>query len=166
MNGASAGRARGFTLIELMVVVAVIAILATIVFPIYENYIRNVRRGDARTAALAVAMAQERFFTVNGRYNATPASIFQDPTSPYRGGNSEKGYYTYTIAPGLIDTSTPNTCNRTTATCNSVNQCFTVTVNPVGTLSQGSDGSCTRLCLDSSGQQRGERSGTLDMKCW
>jgi type IV pilus assembly protein PilE len=132
-----------------MMTVAVLAILATIAFPAYENLMRSVRRGDARGAAHAVALAQERFFTVAGRYSVTPASIF-DTSSALRGGASEKGYYTWAVAAGPSG-------NIATS--------FTVTVTPVAGRSQANDTYCTTLTLNSSGVQGGTASAS-EMKCW
>ncbi|CAG9176548.1 hypothetical protein LMG23992_03308 [Cupriavidus laharis] len=67
--------ANGFTLIELMVVVAIIAILAAIAYPSYTENVRTSRRTDAKTALLDLATRQERFFSMQNRYTANPADL-------------------------------------------------------------------------------------------
>lgn len=62
------GSDRGFTLIELMIVVAVIAIIAAIAYPSYMDYVRQSRRADATVALLELAQYMERYYTNNGRY--------------------------------------------------------------------------------------------------
>ncbi|AHE97288.1 pilus assembly protein [Thioalkalivibrio paradoxus ARh 1] len=62
--------ARGFTLIELMIVVVVVAILAAIAYPSYLDYIRKSKRADAHTALLRVQLEQEKFRVSNPAYAA------------------------------------------------------------------------------------------------
>lgn len=61
-------RARGFTLIELMIVVAIIGILAAIAYPSYTRYVREARRADAVAAITRVQLAQERYRANNPTY--------------------------------------------------------------------------------------------------
>ncbi len=69
LNGSlGAPRARGFTLIELMIVVAVIAILASIAYPSYQEYVRKARRGLAKADLVEYAQLAERSRTVNNTY--------------------------------------------------------------------------------------------------
>lgn len=64
---------RGFTLIELMIVVAVVAILSSIALPSYQEYVRRGYRAEARTALLQAAQWMERAATANGTYPLTAA---------------------------------------------------------------------------------------------
>lgn len=73
----------GFSLIELMIVVAIIAILAAIAIPAYDNYIRNAQRSDAMSALLDLQMAQERFRMSNPSYGILADLNFVDNSEFY-----------------------------------------------------------------------------------
>jgi type IV pilus assembly protein PilE len=63
----------GFTLIEVMIVVAIIAILASIALPAYNNHTRKARRAAGAACAAAVAQQAERYYTVNMKYTGFTA---------------------------------------------------------------------------------------------
>ena len=70
---------KGFTLIELMITVAIVGILAGIAYPSYQDSVRKSRRADAQGALLGFANAMERYFTVNNSYLGAPV----DGGTPY-----------------------------------------------------------------------------------
>ncbi|MDE1927568.1 MAG: type IV pilin protein [Burkholderiales bacterium] len=109
------GAARGFTLIELMVAVAVVGILAAIAYPSYLGQIQKSRRADARAALVAAAQALERFYSERSTYaGATLGSSGVYPAA------SQNGYYTLSItaqsAAGFTLAATP-TGNQASDAC-------------------------------------------------
>ena len=77
---------RGFTLIELMIVVAVVAILSAIAYPSYAEYVRRGHRADARAGLLQAAQWLERAATATGVY---PTAL---PTALTWSGDATKRY--------------------------------------------------------------------------
>lgn len=75
-------KTRGFTLIELMIVVAIIGILAAIAYPSYVNHITRSNRAAAQACLAEYAQLAERVYTTNLRYDAFPNAPVPDPANP------------------------------------------------------------------------------------
>ncbi len=88
-------RVRGFTLMELMIAVAVVGILASVAVPSYREHIAASRRTDAKAALLAVAQLMERTYTERGTYAGVTLGNRSTDIYP---ATSPQGYYTLSIA--------------------------------------------------------------------
>ena len=109
-RGGSRARMKGFTLIELMIVVAVVAILATIAYPSYQDAVRKARRSDGIEALTSLQLAQQRlrsscrFFAQNlGAANVCGADAASTTVNALN--TSPEGYYTIAIDDGTASTT-------------------------------------------------------------
>lgn len=95
---------QGFTLIELMIAVAIIAILSAIAFPAYKNYITHARRSEALAALNDAAARMERYYAQNNTYaTATLALLSLGSGSTY---NTPNNYYAVGISNPIPTTTT------------------------------------------------------------
>ncbi len=96
MSRLSIRRKKGFTIIELMIVVIIIALLVALAYPSYINYIRKAKRGEAQQLLLNWAINQEIFRSNNPEYATTgqlPAPTHDD----YTFALSDRTAATYTL---------------------------------------------------------------------
>ncbi len=135
---------KGLTLVELMVVVAVMAIIAAIAYPLYTNQTQKTRRADAKVALESVAMAQERFYSINGQYTGNLASL-QVSTELRTNSKSDQGYYDVSIGGLGAD-----------------NQAFTVTADADSGAAQARDTDCQTFTLN----HQGVKTATNTATCW
>ena len=84
---------RGFTLIELMIVVAVVGILAAVAYPSYQEYVRKAKRAEGRTALLELLQQQERYMTQNNSYKAFSDGDATVPFKTFSGDNKASAAY-------------------------------------------------------------------------
>jgi type IV pilus assembly protein PilE len=140
---------KGFTLIELMIVVAIVGILAAIAYPSYQEYSLRAGRADGKAKLMEIIQAQERFYSQNQRYTATldggGLGYAADPVI------SDEGRYSIAAA------ACGNGAGQVIANC------VTLTATPRG--AQAGDTQCANLTLDSRGERGRSGNGNLD-SCW
>lgn len=83
----------GFSLIEILIVLVIIAILVAVLTPAYQSYIRRGNRSDAIRSVLAMQVNQEKWRLHNTTYTGTVANISPTGTSA-----SIAGYYTLAVS--------------------------------------------------------------------
>ena len=157
-TSARLARHAGFTLVELMVVVAIATILLAVAVPSYLSYVRQSRRTEARTAVLDLAGREERFFSTNGAaYTATAAQLGYTALGVPVGS----GYYQLTVC-----VPANSNCTAGLAMPNPpVAPSYTVVATPVAGQSQVNDAQCTAFAVDSTGQQFATGTGGTAY-CW
>jgi len=140
----------GFTLLELMIVVAIVGLIASIAYPSYQAQVSKTRRSDCSGALMSLGNAMERFYTVNNTYQGaaagggnTGAPAIFSTTCPVDGGNP-----TYNLTIQAATTST-----------------YTVQAAPTGP--QAGD-QCGSFTLTNTGLKGivGAGMGTVWQDCW
>jgi type IV pilus assembly protein PilE len=96
-------KSHGFTLIELMIVVAIVGILAAIAYPSYQQYTRRAARAQAEATMMNIMQNEERYFTSNNTYIASGANTFAEWSDPSGPSASSKYGITY-AATGSLST--------------------------------------------------------------
>lgn len=132
----------GFTLIELMVVVSLIAVLGAIAYPNYNSYMKKSRRADAKVVLTKVADRQERYYIQNNSYSDDGTDLGFDAATAFE---SDEAYYTVTIS-----------------SLGSLRAGWTATAAAQGVQASDDDtsaGDCTSMTLDSTGLKTPEA-------CW
>jgi type IV pilus assembly protein PilE len=129
---------QGFTLVELLITVAIVAILATIALPSYFDFLQKSRRADAHSALTKLQLEQEnlrsncRFYAQGiGANNSCPDTATDSSTVTVQGNTTSRdGYYTIGIEAGSADGNS-----------------FTLVATPVAGGPQAADTSCASIKL-------------------
>lgn len=156
--------AGGFTLVELMVSIVVVAILISIAIPSYTTQIRKSRRTEAKTALLALAAREERYYSTNSAYTNDASRLGYDTASnvlfQYPVGSN---YYNISVCTGATGAAIPTACS-TSPTLSSTGATYLLQATPVSTGPQSKDTLCASFTVDNTGVQ--SSTGTQTTGCW
>lgn len=133
---------KGFTLMELMIVVAIIGIISAIAFPSYNSYMKKSRRADAKVGLSKLADKQERFYLQNNIYTTSFAATGLNTST-----TSDEGYYTFAV-------TSANTAG------------FTLSATAVASKAQANDTGCTVMTLSSTGARNPDGNPATEKDCW
>lgn len=131
---------RGFTLIELMIVIVIVGILVAVAVPAYTNYMQKSYRNDAKTALLDLASREEKFFSVNNQYSASATSLYGGSTAtfPMNVQSSSSAYYQLTaptVTAGSATTVASFTASAVPINSQTSDACGTYTITSTGVTS-------------------------------
>jgi type IV pilus assembly protein PilE len=133
----------GFSLLELLVAIAILAVLASIALPTYAEYVARSRRFEARAGLLEAAHWMERWRTERGRYD-DPANAGQPPAEfPWRQvPRAGEAYYTVSVVATATTYSITATAVRTMAG----DVCRSLSIDETGIRGFAGPGSTAELC--------------------
>ena len=135
---------RGFSLIEVLVCAAIIALLATVALSTYRGNVLRVRRADAQHALLQLQALQERHYFEHGRYAVSIAEL-GDPPPP---AVSREGWYALQVEP------------------RAGGEGYVVRARPVDGGAQQSDRSCESFAVDDTGMRMATGADDAPVRCW
>lgn len=152
---------KGFTLVELIIVVAIIGILASVVYPSYSGYVLRANRVDAKVALSSLAHLQERYYTENLQYT----DDFNDLIPGVADSDDDQDVYVKD-ANGYSNVATDQDYKIVLSQPGSSTSVFTLTATAVGTR-QLKDLDCREFVITHTGQQTAKKSDTsANNSCW
>ncbi|TLZ09272.1 MAG: type IV pilin protein [Gammaproteobacteria bacterium] len=139
-------RMRGVTLIELMVVLAIVAILSSLAVGSYRRYVLRANRTDATSALLRIQVGEEKYFLQNNSYTANATAA--PPTGLGVASPTPNGFYIIAVTGDPNSTNNIATSFRATATAQGTQtqdtSCLTLTINDQGQRTSPSTTDCWR----------------------
>ena len=154
----AAPKPKGFTLIELMIVVTVATILTVVAVPSYINTVRKSHRTEAKSILLDIAGREERYLATNGSYSSNPQDLGFSFTSWGTGQPVGSGYYQVSISNVNAGVASTTTTAATPAT-------FLFTATAIG--AQAKDTQCATFTVSQAGVQSSFNSAAVaSTGCW
>ncbi|WP_332740297.1 type IV pilin protein [Hydrogenophaga sp.] len=149
-------RSSGFTLVELMITVAIVGILGALAYPSYLESVRKGRRAEARAALLNLLQQQERHLTQNNTYLA------------FAKGATATPFRTHSASSGVLGDSShvlgARECQAVGGETPDVRDCIEVFAEPRTTAM--ADPVAAVIAVDSLGRRRCNGSSTALKPCW
>ena len=140
LNSINRSSEAGITLIELLIVIAILGILTSIIIPSYNGYTNKTRRTDAKIALAQATKNMERCYVTHNQYNH--ANCISYPASGADVVISDEGHYKI-VATTLTATT------------------YTLTASPTSTSPQSNDDYCKQFTIDNNGTKSATNS-----ECW
>ena len=125
------------TLIELMIVVAIVGILAAVAYPSYQEYVRRANRADAQADVLELAQWMERRFSTANRYAAADGDF--TASLPFA-QTPRSGVAQYNLTAAVAGTGQTFTLTATPAGWQVGDACGTLTINQMGVTTPATAG--------------------------
>ena len=147
----------GFTLIEVMIVVAIVGILAAVAYPSYIDSVRKGKRAEARAALASLLQQQERYFTQNNTYETF--AVGAAGTKPFKDYSASDGGPT-----GSSHRLGARACTATGGVTPTKRDCIEVFAQPQAGVY--TDPVVTTLAIDSLSRKSCNDSFTDTAKCW
>ena len=133
----------GFTLVELMIVIAIIGVISAVAYPSYSSYLKKSARADAKVGMSKIADKQERFYLQNNTYTDSFAAAGLNTSNI-----SDEGYYSFAIKSSDLVSG------------------FTIVATAVAGKSQAKDTGCTTMTLSSTGAKEPNGDPATEKDCW
>jgi type IV pilus assembly protein PilE len=133
-------KSSGFTLIEAMIVVAILAIVAAIAYPSYQEHVRKARRTDAQASLFELAQFMERYYTTNGRYIQSNGNA---PALPFTESPKEGTTKYYDLSFSGTPTSAAYTLQAAPKGAMQNDQCGALTLSNTGVKGQSNGNAST-----------------------
>ncbi len=157
-------RAAGFTLMEMVIVVVIVGILASLALPLYRESVRKGKRADAKAGLMSVSNRQESLMLDRKTYTIDMEELgfINDPPITNDPMITEEGHYQVNA------TSCTDADDEYTDADGAIATCYVLTATPVANDPQEQDDRCAIFIQDSTGAKRAQNAKGIENneECW